>query len=161
MNSKLTVLTGIVALSSHLQAQPSDPGFSGRWKLVSQETSAFRGKGHIGNREEPVTIVAAPPLLTIAYDSGDPADKFAYDLTGAAVTWSEVAGETFSWKSTREGRTLKSSGRRVFRTKDGPKAFKFEETRSLNADGREMTVVLRLDMFPRDLVRTSVYGRIE
>jgi hypothetical protein len=135
------------------------PDFTGTWKLATQETSAFRGQGTIGNFEEPVRIVQTASDLAIEYESSDPTGRFHYDLTADPEKRADSNGEE-TWSSSRwDGTTLVTHGRRLFTTPKGPKAFDFSEERKLKDGGSIMHVKTRIEMWPSDLVRTSEYRR--
>jgi len=143
-------------------SKPADrPNFAGTWRLVAQETSAFHGRGAIGNYEEPVCIDQTPPRLTIAVQSADPAGRFEYDLSGDTVRSTGPNGEELTATSQWKGTDLVTTGRRLFTSPTGAEAYDFKETRHLSAGDKKMIVELRIKMFPRDLVRTSVYQRVE
>jgi len=152
------MLASTLAASS----QPTDPpDFAGIWRLVSQETSAFHGRGAIGNHEEPVRIEQTATRLTIAVQSDDPAGRFEYDLSGSTLESTGPNGEELTATSQWKGTDLVTTGRRLFTSSAGAEAYDFKETRHLAAGGKKMTVELRIKMLPRDLVRTSVYQRVE
>jgi hypothetical protein len=134
------------------------PDFSGRWKLIEQETSAWRGRSGIGGHEEDLVIIQSAASLSVHYEPGDGRWDFAYRLMDSGP---KPSGDV-EWTSSRwEGRSLVTAGRRSFRAGDGSEAYDFEETRTVSADGGRMTVVTRIEMFPKDLVRTTVYERLE
>jgi hypothetical protein len=133
--------------------------FSGLWLIDTQETEAWRGRGAIGNHEEPVRIEQTASALAIEVQSADPAGRFSYDLTGARRQQVDpAAGELWS-ESSWDGATLVTRGRRLFTTPKGPQAFEFREERSLLADGARMRVTTRIEMRPSDLVRVTEYRR--
>lgn len=149
------VLVAVFLLGSQAAA-PVD--FSGRWALAEQETSAFRGRGHVGNHEEPLTVVQTPYRLTVKLESTPPPLPIEYDLTGAALIVTGTAGESAESRSHWEQGTLVTRGWRVFTTRDGPRVFAFSERRQL-AGPQRMIVELTISMFPRNLRRRSVYER--
>ncbi|MFN0150392.1 MAG: hypothetical protein ACKVU1_06730 [bacterium] len=135
------------------------PDFSGSWHLTAQETEAWRGKGSIGNYEEPVRIAQTATQLFVEVLSPDPAGRFEYDLTGGRHERTHPeAGKLWS-SSAWDGARLVTTGRRLFKTPDGPKAFEFEEERELIDGGHGLRVRMRIEMWPSDLVRTSAYAR--
>jgi hypothetical protein len=155
---------GSVAKTAVMPANPAQvtsgiPDFSGTWRLAAQSTEAWRGRGAIGNHEEPVRIVQTPTQLAIEVQSSDPAGFFRYELTGNRHQRARPAsGELWS-ASVWDGKRLVTTGRRLFTTSEGPKPFEFAETRQLLDGGRRMQVELRIKMWPADLVRSSGYVR--
>lgn len=139
----------------------ASPDFSGHWKLVAQETEAFHGRAAIGNHEEPIVIAQTTTRLSVAVQSDNPAGRFEYDLTGARVTDSALGGEGLWTVSHWDGTTMVSEGRRLFTTPKGPQPYDFTEMRRLSAEGKRMIVQTRIKMFPKDLVRSSEYVRID
>lgn len=158
---KFTVLWLVMACSVATTAQEgSRPDFSGTWRLVSQQTSAFRHRSSIGNHEEPVVITQHNARLVIAVQSADPSATYEYDLSGAEVVRpAPGGGASIATQSRWKGQTLVTRGRRLFTTPDGPRVFEFEESRRLIA-ATEMLVETRIEMAWRDLRRTSVYRRL-
>src|SRR5687768_12444512 len=144
--------------SSGGPAVPVD--FSGRWKLVEQETKARGGRGAIGNHEEPVTIAQSADRLSIKVESADPAGRFEYDTTGSALQSTAPGGKRMVTTSRWDGSELVTKGKRLFTSSEGAAVHGFEERRSLSADGTRMTVETRIDLFLEDLYRTSVYARM-
>lgn len=133
--------------------------FSGLWLIDTQETEAWRGRGAIGNHEEPVRIAQAASDLVIEVQSADPTGRFTYDLTGTRRQQVDPeAGELWS-ESVWDGAVLVTRGRRLFTTAKGPQAYEFREERSLLAGGERMRVKTRIEMQPSDLVRTTEYRR--
>jgi len=153
----------VMSVTAVLAASPPNPvpDFTGHWKLVTQETEAFHGRGAIGNHDEPVVITQTATRLSVAVQSPDPAGRFEYDLTGARLTSEARQGGSLWTVSHWEGTSLLSEGRRLFTTPKGSQPYDFAETRRLSADGTRMMVQTRIKMFPRDLVRTSEYKRID
>ena len=135
------------------------PDFSGSWHLAAQETEAWRGKGAIGNHEEPVRIVQTATQLTVEVQSPDPAGRFQYELIeNRHERTNPEAGKP--WSSSKwDGAKLVTSGSRLFTTPKGPELFEFAEERELLDGGRRMRVKLRIKMWPSDLVRSSEYVR--
>ena len=149
-----------MALAGSAPPQASTPSFAGSWRLVGQETSAFHGRASIGNAEAPVVIEQTATRLSVTSRSTDAAASFVYAIAPGDADEASPKGEL--WAVSRwEGATLVTRGRRLFSTPSGPEAFAFTERRRLSADGARMTVETRIEMFPRDLVRSSVYARAD
>lgn len=151
-----TLLALALALTPVVCSQEHGQDFTGRWSLVEQETSAWRGRSATGAHEEAVVVTQTPERLTVRYDPGDGTWDFEYAL--APTAGSSRVGEVWA-VATWEGAVLFTRGRRRFRTPKGGESYDFEERRSLSADGARMTVVTRIEMFPKDLIRTAVYER--
>jgi hypothetical protein len=151
------MLAVIVAVSVVAAAAPD---FSGRWRLVGQETSAFRGQSAVGNYEGLITVRQSADRLSVATDEAIPGGQFEYALTGMPLTSQVPNGESTVTVSRWEGSTLVTKGRRVFAGPDGPRVYGFVENRRLSDGRRRMTVETVIDMFPRDLKRTSTYERV-
>jgi hypothetical protein len=155
MTWRSTVLA-VTAFVASAQTPAAD--LSGRWKLAEQETSAWRGRSSTGAHNEDQIITQSREELAVHYEPGDGTWDFAYALVPAGSR----VGTDDRWTSAHwEGRTLKITGKRDFKTSEGRKSCEFEETRTLSDDGTRMTVVTRIKMFPKDLVRTSVFERVD
>lgn len=138
----------------------SRPDFSGTWKLVAQETKAWRGRGSIGNHEEPVSITQIEASISIKVQSPDPNGLFVYDLNSAGPKRPDPMTEK-PWSTSHwEHGTLVTTGRRAFTTPQGSQLFAFTEKRKLSPDGVRMIVEMRIEMQPTDLVRNSQYERV-
>lgn len=133
--------------------------FSGLWHKTAQETQAWRGRGSIGNFEEPLRIEQTAKTLRWDVQTDDPTGHVVFDLTGATHrTQDPQAGELWgvaAW----EDAALVLRGRRMFVTRNGHEPFEFVETLRLLDGGTRMHVVTRVRMRPTDLVRTSDYAR--
>ncbi|GMV07281.1 MAG: hypothetical protein AMXMBFR53_35560 [Gemmatimonadota bacterium] len=149
-------LSLLLSVSPGLAPQPATD-FSGRWKLVEQETSAWMGRSSTGAHEEDLAITQSENRLAVAFADTDGAWDFAYSIAPPPAGDRGDAWSAGHW----ENGALVTVGRRTFRSSKGPVTCDFEERRSLSSDGARMTVVLRLKMFPKDLVRTSAYERVE
>lgn len=150
-------LAAIVAVSV---VGATAPDFSGRWRLVGQETSAYSGQSAVGNYEGLISVRQSADRLSVATDEPIPGGRFEYALTGTPFTSQGPNGESTVTVSRWEGPTLVTKGRRVFTSPDGPRVYAFVEHRRLSDDGRRMTVETVIDMFPRDLKRISTYERV-
>lgn len=146
--------------ASSIKRAGQRPDFSGTWKLVDQETKAWRGRGTIGNYEEPVRITQSDTRLLIEVQTSDPNGIVEYVMAAPAGPRPEPT-ENQSWSvSEWDGSTLITTGRRAFTTKQGSQMFPFKETRKFSPDGRRMLVEIRIVMQPSDLVRKSQFERI-
>lgn len=109
----------LVSLIFAASLLPAVPDFSGQWRLVEQDTSAFRHRGSIGQVEGPVMITQSEGRLSVSVGTADPSGTFSYDLTGAVLAAQGPKGEEIETRSRWDGATLATKGRRVFTTPEG------------------------------------------
>jgi hypothetical protein len=151
-----TLLAAVLGWPASLPPQVT-PDLAGHWRLVEQETSAPRGRSSVGAHEEDLVIRQSDDQLSIHYEPGDG----TWDVRYALDQREGAPRNTGTWTMSRwDGSALVTRGRRRFKTHDGAEVFDFEERRTLSPDGSRLTLVTRIDMFPKDLVRTSAYARV-
>ena len=140
------LLATMVAGPALAQAKPPCPDFSGAWKMNVEKSDPMGGGpggggGGAGMADAITTITQTATELTVTTKFGDQTRTLTYKLDGSESVNPGMRGGESKSKAHWDGNSLVIETTQNVTGPNGDMQITTKETRTLSADGKQMTVV--------------------